>query len=960
MKPLRIFLSYPSSRHDVAESLFHELRNAGHQVFFDKSRLEPGKPFSPQIQDEILACDLFLFLITPDSVAEGRYTRTELRIARDQWASPPGIVLPVMLEDTPVDAVPAFLKSCHIFRPEGNAAAEIALEVARLAAERSAAAPVPPPPEPPDETALVYSPLQLRFAPEDHQGYAVSVAESPSGVVPGSPFPIDPDAVSGMLWAAGGEAVDTARRAARVPGELLLPALMPSEVDARRAGQALYQALFAPPLADCLETCLRTIDPQRGAGLRFLINTTEAPGLAGLPWEFLYDPRHEDFVFSDRMKPVVRWLDLDQPTPTLAVKPPLRLLIAIAAPPGHAELAVGEELRHLDHSLTALVETGLVRTRQVDHATLERLDQALVDERPHVLHFIGHGDFQGEDGAIMLEAEGAPGDVDPVTGRRLAALLRNHLGSLRLVFLNSCQGSTVSRRDPFGGVAQNLIRRGVPAVIAMQFAIPDAVAVALARHFYRYLASGLPVDAALTAARAFLYAKGHAVEWGAPALHMRTPDGRLFDFAAAGARPPAPVSPPAEPAEERPVPKMQPAEPFPPPSEAIPEPSPAMTGQAERGIPSRPAAASRGVRVGPVALGLIVVLAVGIGFFAVFDFGDEAIAPGVPPPAERPPAAANGAPPPTAEPEPTPAPFQAEADELVAAYRDALELFAAGEMHAALERLEEHGIPTPEAAALVPQELRDRTIDLLQDTAIAAASQLDRPAFSRIAAALLATEPDAAARQLMAKELEHLYEMFSEPLTATPEPPAPAPEPPAPAPEPSEPAPTEPVPPPTPAKPAVPAEQITPVEPSLPPVPTVPEVPRPVPEPEPIPRNGAPTPTPVAQVLYTVQRGDTLWAIAARHYGDPLLWPVLHHANRALVPNPHHIRPGQQLLLPALPPEHVLPGGTLRVLPGDSLWRIAARIYGDPLSWPEIHAANATTIPDPDRILPGQILVLPR
>ena len=86
-------------------------------------------------------------------------------------------------------------------------------------------------------------------------------------------------------------------------------------------------------------------------------------------------------------------------------------------------------------------------------------------------------------------------------------------------------GATSSSRDPFGGVAQSLIRRGIPAVIAMQFPIPDKAAVALSRHFYRYLAAGQPVDAALTSARAFLYAHGYAVEWGAPALHMRTPDG---------------------------------------------------------------------------------------------------------------------------------------------------------------------------------------------------------------------------------------------------------------------------------------------------------------------------------------------------------------------------------------------------------------------------------------------------
>lgn len=953
MKPLRIFLSYPSSRHEVAESLFHELKNTGHQVFFDKSRLEPGKPFSPKIQAEILACDLFLFLITPDSVAEGRYTRTELRIARDQWASPPGIVLPVMLEDTPIEAIPNFLKSRHIFRPEGNAAAEIALEVARLAAERAAEAPVPPPPEPQprDETELVYSPLQLRFAPESHAGYAVSVAESPGGVVPDSPFAIDPDAVSGMLWASGGEAVDTARRAPRVPGDLRLPALMPSEADARRAGQALYQALFAPPLSECLETCLRSIDPQRGAGLRFLINTTDAPGLAGLPWEFLYDPRHEDFVFSDRMKPVVRWLDLDQPTPTLAVKAPLRLLIAIAAPPGHAELAVGEELRQLDRSLTTLVEAGLVHTRQVDHTTLERLDQALVDQRPHVLHFIGHGDFQGEDGAIMLEAEGAPGDVDPVTGRRLATLLRNHLGSLRLVFLNSCEGSTVSRRDPFGGVAQNLIRRGVPAVIAMQFAIPDAVAIALARHFYRYLASGLPVDAALTAARAFLYAKGHSVEWGAPALHMRTPDGRLFDFSGAGPRPPAPVPPLAE---ERPVPKMKSAEPFPPPAGAIPEPSPTVMRQVEPGTTQTSAAApSRGFRIGAVALGVVIALAVGIGFLGTLDVSEEAEAPILPAaPADSPPAAANGAPPPMAEPEAPPSASPPETEELVAAYRAATERLSAGETESALERLEAQGQLTPEMAAMVPQEVHVRLLDALQDAAVAAAVELDRPRFERIADALLAAEPDPAVRQDMAEELVRMYQMISEPVTAAPEPAAPEPA------APVEPAPVEPI------QPPAPVEQVVPIQPSPPTVPAVPAIPRPAPapvpepEPEPIPRNGAAV-QPVATV-YIVQRGDTLWSIAARHYGDPLLWLPIHQANRAIVPNPHRIRPGQQLVLPPHPLEGAEPGGLYRVAPGDSLWRIAAGIYGDPLLWPQLHAANAATIPDPDRIHPGQILVLPR
>ena len=243
-------------------------------------------------------------------------------------------------------------------------------------------------------------------------------------------------------------------------------------------------------------------------------------------------PARGDSLSPDRMLPVVRWLDIDTPAPALTVEPPLRLLIAVAAPSDRPGLDVGEEIAHLDTALAELTARGVMHTVRLDHATLERLDNALLEHRPHVLHFIGHGDFAGDEGVLVLESDTTPGAADPIAGRQLAVLLRNHLTSLRLIFLNSCMGATAAARDPVGGMAQSLIRRGSPAVIAMQFPIPDGAAVALARHFYRYNAAGQPVDAALTSTRAFLYARGYAVEWGAPALHMRTPDGRLFDLTA--------------------------------------------------------------------------------------------------------------------------------------------------------------------------------------------------------------------------------------------------------------------------------------------------------------------------------------------------------------------------------------------------------------------------------------------
>lgn len=48
---------------------------------------------------------------------------------------------------------------------------------------------------------------------------------------------------------------------------------------------------------------------------------------------------------------------------------------------------------------------------------------------------------------------------------------------------------------------------------------------------------------------------------------------------------------------------------------------------------------------------------------------------------------------------------------------------------------------------------------------------------------------------------------------------------------------------------------------------------------------------------YTIQRGDTLSAIAAREsvYGNSLLWPLLWAANRDAIPDPHRLRAGAQL-----------------------------------------------------------------
>jgi len=129
---MRIFLSYATEQKSVAEPIAFSLRSRGHSVFLDKDDLPPGRSFDEQIQKAVEQSDVMIYLVSPTSVAKGRYTRTELEFARAAWRHPADRVLPVMIEPTPIADVPSFLKGVTILEPQGNTTAEVAAAIERL------------------------------------------------------------------------------------------------------------------------------------------------------------------------------------------------------------------------------------------------------------------------------------------------------------------------------------------------------------------------------------------------------------------------------------------------------------------------------------------------------------------------------------------------------------------------------------------------------------------------------------------------------------------------------------------------------------------------------------------------------------------------------------------------------------------------------------------------------------
>ncbi len=317
---------------------------------------------------------------------------------------------------------------------------------------------------------------------------------------------------------------------------------------AKTFGGKLFRAAFGGNVQSCFRSSLEQAVAQN-KGLRLRLRLTDAPELADLPWEYLYNPDLNRFFGLSVETPIVRYLDLPTQIKPLAIRPPLRLLVMIASPSDYPTLAVEEEWRQLQDALAGLLRKQIVAIDRLDPPTLPALRARLRANGYHAFHFIGHGAFDEnvQDGLLLMEDASGRGKAVP--GQLLGALLHDER-TLRLAVLNACEGGRASRTDPFAGVAQSLLQQEIPAVIAMQFPITDEAAAAFSREFYAAVAVGLPVDAALAEARKAILTDVSDVEWGKPVLYLRAADGRVFDIA-------GPITQPASDPRAGPQPSAQ-------------------------------------------------------------------------------------------------------------------------------------------------------------------------------------------------------------------------------------------------------------------------------------------------------------------------------------------------------------------------------------------------------------------
>jgi formylglycine-generating enzyme required for sulfatase activity len=133
---MRVFLSYSSKDRERVEPIHLALRAQGHDVFFDREDLPPGEEYDVRIRQAIEKSQLFIFIVSPNSIAAGSYTLSELDIAEKTWADPGGKLLPVLLQPIALDHIPPYLKTVTLLEPEGNVPASVTDAVHRIALAR--------------------------------------------------------------------------------------------------------------------------------------------------------------------------------------------------------------------------------------------------------------------------------------------------------------------------------------------------------------------------------------------------------------------------------------------------------------------------------------------------------------------------------------------------------------------------------------------------------------------------------------------------------------------------------------------------------------------------------------------------------------------------------------------------------------------------------------------------------
>lgn len=333
-------------------------------------------------------------------------------------------------------------------------------------------------------------------------------------------------------------------------GELMLPPLhrdmihlfenwlgmdkITREEEIKMLGSLLFGALFSGDVNNLLNELRRgtTQDNRLRVELSF---QGKAFDIAGFPWEFLFVPESETsagyYLATDARLVLSRYMphNTERQAGLKPTKEALRILVVVSSPID-LDMVVAPPV--ID-TIQNLAKEQAVEVVVEQKPTVDALQKHLETFQPHVLHYLGHSRFNQS----RLQGEIALLSDDTKTARWVpdtpfTEFIRQLKVVPRLVFLHSCEGGANEMTARFAGLAPQLIRADVQAVVAMQYPITNKAAIQFSQAFYAELSRGAPVDNAVQSGRLALvlnpeYTYANRV-FGTPMLWMRSRTGMVM------------------------------------------------------------------------------------------------------------------------------------------------------------------------------------------------------------------------------------------------------------------------------------------------------------------------------------------------------------------------------------------------------------------------------------------------
>ncbi|MCI5161183.1 MAG: hypothetical protein D3917_04000 [Candidatus Electrothrix sp. AX5] len=208
------------------------------------------------------------------------------------------------------------------------------------------------------------------------------------------------------------------------------------------------------------------------------------------PYAYVMDERIDDQIIEEKLAKLrekERSVSGMVTTSTIPADTQKTTILFLAANPiGMTPLRLDEEVREISKNLKCSKKRDNLILKREFAVTSDIFMQAILDVRPHIIHFSGHGEREG----VYLEDEqGKPKLIDSETLAGFFCLFKD---SVQCVLLNTC----------YAAAHAETIKEHVPHVIGMSSDIPDTSAISFTKGFYKAIGAGRDIPFAFSFGKA--------------------------------------------------------------------------------------------------------------------------------------------------------------------------------------------------------------------------------------------------------------------------------------------------------------------------------------------------------------------------------------------------------------------------------------------------------------------------